>query len=214
MLVRAGDKHRVFPHRRWLPFLSTQWKRKGSLKKRESERGKIIDLPVTVWLCHENQPTTWHRPTGFSALSRANVTLAACSYVTGQNTKASGEKRRVTVHTGVKSCKPHREERANGGGGFPKTAVRSLSVLTVPALPPQIKGREVAQLRAAVGHVKPRRRSYTCSREESWRGLDRQWHPVSHGHVDKVRLQSHKARDEPERGLHCLRCAGFNSPAW
>ena len=31
--MKAGDKHRVFPHRPWLPFLSTEWKRRGSLKK-------------------------------------------------------------------------------------------------------------------------------------------------------------------------------------
>lgn len=57
IFVKAGDKHRVFPHRPWLPFLSTEWKLRGSLKK-ECERRKIIDLSVTVCLCHENQPTT------------------------------------------------------------------------------------------------------------------------------------------------------------
>lgn len=46
---------------------------------------------------------------------------------------------------------------------FPKTTVWSLSVLTVQLLPPRIKGREVAWLSAALSHVKPRWRPYTCS---------------------------------------------------
>lgn len=32
-LKKQGDKHRVFPHRPWLPFLLTEWKQRGSLKK-------------------------------------------------------------------------------------------------------------------------------------------------------------------------------------
>lgn len=48
-------------------------------------------------------------------------------------------------------------------GDFPKMTVWSLSVLAVQSLPPQIKDREVAWLSAALSHVKPRRRPYTCS---------------------------------------------------
>lgn len=50
--------------------------------------------------------------------------------------------------------------KGRGQGDFPKMAAWSLSVLTEQALPPQIKGREVAGLSAALSHVKLRRRPY------------------------------------------------------
>lgn len=44
IFVKAGDKHRVFPHRLWLPFLSTEWKteRKSQKRVREGENYRSL----------------------------------------------------------------------------------------------------------------------------------------------------------------------------
>lgn len=90
-----------------------------------------------------------------------------------QTPKGEGKKEKACFYYPVNESmqgSSEREKTKNEGGGgggagedFPKMTVWSLSVLTVQSLPPQIKGREVAWLSAALSHVKPRRRPYTCS---------------------------------------------------
>lgn len=107
-----------------------------------------------------------------------------CGYVTAQKKgKESGNKQTKKMseesQTGcfftnrwIKACKrlserekTKRREGGMEGGRLPEDddGVGLLSVLTVQSLPPRIKGREVAWLSAALSHVKPRRRPYTCS---------------------------------------------------
>lgn len=95
--MKAGDKHGVFPHRPWLPFVPARWKQRKSQKK--ERRGKIIDLSVTVCLCHENGPTARLRPRWFGAPRRRDVTLAAresCCCVVAQRERERGEKNKTT----------------------------------------------------------------------------------------------------------------------
>lgn len=181
IFVKAGDKHRVFPHRLWLPFLSTEWKLRGSLKK-ECEREKIIDLSVTVCLCHE-------KPADHIALAEMVQRTQTLRHGINSMWKVSVQLRHSPEKGKTETNKPQKNERRRKAGWFSlpgenearerrrkerrlneggretslKMTVWSLSVLAVQSLPLQIKGREVAWLSAALSHVKPRRRPYTCS---------------------------------------------------
>lgn len=56
IFVKAGDKHRVFPHRPWLPFLSTEWKQRGSLKKRVQEGENYSSLSLSAYVMKTGRP--------------------------------------------------------------------------------------------------------------------------------------------------------------
>ena len=181
--VKAGDKHRVFPHRPWLPFLSTEWKRRGSLKKGVCEgenyrslchrllmSWKPVDRIAFAGMVRRTQ-TLRH---GISSMWNVFVQLRHSE----RKKKRMGEKRKQTnpprkwSQAGRFSLPARTEAREPSSEGWTgregratsrKMTVWSLSVLAAQSLPPQIKGREVAWLSAALSHVKPRRRPYTCS---------------------------------------------------
>lgn len=96
-------------------------------------------------------------------------------------------------------------------------AMWSLSVLTVQALPPQIKSREVAELSAALSHIKPRRRPYTWIPQIKLAGIrltmvHSELRAVKQGRATVTQaVRAQEIKDEPPQWAELpKRCAAFN----